>query len=278
MSETESKVIFKAKTVDGYTVKLLIETLQYYLKKGGCFTFNENGIFMSTMDPNKRVLPVLELLKENFSSYHCKRSISFNTNLIHMHKMLKQVKKKDGLIITLEGNEMVMKVISGNNKQSYSASKITIQEIQLLGVVIPTGYTQMINIPSSSFQKTCRGMNNINKEVMEISCPKPNTIKFLCDGDGIMSREGVFGPPEDSDDELDLSDEEKFVPYKQTFNTQYITRLTKLAALSDSVKVFIKNDLPIQFKMNVGSLGTICVFVKSREQIAEAESDEEDEV
>jgi proliferating cell nuclear antigen PCNA len=259
---------FCAKTNEGHTIKVLIDTLQFYLKKNGFFTFSPSGIYMNTLDVSKKAQVVMNLPKENFVRYDCPQAFSFNVNLININMMLKQVRKKDRMVIALEGDNLTFKVISGTNSDDTWKVKVVIQMLDILPCEIKETYDISVVSTSSNFQKICRGMNNINKDKMTISCDRPGQLNLNCIGDDVMSREGCIG-----DNDIDESEpiEEKFERYSQTFNTQYIVRLCKLVALINSVKIFISKDEPICFKMAVSGLGEISFYIKSIEKL-EAEN------
>lgn len=268
--------IFKAKTNEGHTVKVLIDTLQFYLKKNGFFTITPSGIYMNTADAANRTQVVMKLHKENFVKYafNMDKDYSFNVNLIHGNMMLKQVRKKDRMILTIEDNHLIFEVISGTNSDDTWKVKAVIKEIGLLPYEVKEDYDILVVASSSNFQKICRGMNNINKDKMTIICDRPGQLKLVCDGDDVMSREGCLG-----DNDIDENEpiEEKFERYSQTFNTQYIVRLCKMVALVESVKIFILKGEPIRFKMAVKGLGEITIYIRSIEQLEADSSNEKKE-
>jgi len=69
----------------------------------------------------------------------------------------------------------------------------------------------------------------------------------------------------------------KFVEdeFNQNFDTEQLSRIIKLSGLSNTMQVFPKDDLPLKFKSNIGTLGSISVFVKSKKQIEEEQFSEE---
>ena len=80
---------------------------------------------------------------------------------------------------------------------------------------------------------------------------------------GIYSRSILFGTP--------LTNQEEDVVYLQHFESERLSNLSRMSGLGTStssiIQVFSKTGLPILFKTNVGSLGKMRIFVKSKEQI-----------
>ena len=111
-------------------------------------------------------------------------------------------------------------------------------------------------------------MKNLHSiaETMTITS-KLNYIKFFCDGGELYSRELVIG------DENDEDNAHIKKVYKQNFNTQHITGLTKCAGQSSNVQVFVHEDLGLKIKMKAGALGEITVYIKSKELIQDEEEE-----
>ena len=103
---TTLNTIFYCKTTEGYIIKVLSELLQNNIKNG-CFIVNEKGMSFRMTDSNRRILIDVKLSADKFSSfkYNQSRQISIGLNLSHFYKMLKNVKKKDSLVLFIEENK-----------------------------------------------------------------------------------------------------------------------------------------------------------------------------
>lgn len=262
-------VIFKAKTSEAYHIKILAELLSNNIKTG-CFEIDQDGIRLTMMDAHRRILIDLKLLAENFSLYKFKAPKGETTkflgiNLGHFHKMLKSIKKKDSLQLYIDDNEpndLAIKVIPKENNR-ITTSYVKIQSIQNLECDIPNDYQKPVIVSSSEFQKMIKDMGNIGNTVTVNS--KGFRLQFNCDAGGILKRKVDFGETEDSDGDSDDDDEGEM--YDQTFATEQLSRITKMAGLSTHMKIF--PGLPLLFRTNVGSLGEISVYIKSKEEISE---------
>ena len=197
--------------------------------------------------------------------------------------MLKNIKKRDSVEIFINDkapNDLAIKVIPKENTQ-VSTSYIKIQKHQNLRITIPEGYSKPIIVPSGEYQKMCKGMSRIGNKISILA--KGFSIKFTCDAGGVMKRVTEFGEQEDS--ESDSEEEEKEdKEYKEDFKTEQLTRITKLAGLAQTMKIYPQKGAPLMFRSDVGTLGKISIYIKSEEMIeAEARkaeydtSDDEDE-
>lgn len=262
-------VLFKCKTGEAYYIKVLAELLTNNLKTG-CFEVSEQSITLRMFDHHRKTMVDLELLAENFSVYKYKLENKFclGLNLNHFHKMLKSIKKKDSLQLFIDSDnttELGIKTIPKENTR-ITTSGIKIQTIQNLDIDIPDGYGKPVIVLSSEFQKMCKDLSSIGSTNITVVA-KNFHIEFIADADGILKRKVVFGENDDSSGEDENNDSNP--EYTATFATDQLSRITKLAGLSGNMQIFpASGNLPLLFRSNIGSLGKIAIFIKSKELLA----------
>lgn len=252
-------LIFRAKSNEAYVLKILAELLANNIKTG-CFEIDNNGISLCMMDHHRKILINLFLKAEGFSLYKFdSKKMFLGINLNHFHKMLKATKKKDSIELFIESenpNDLCIKVTPKENSRT-TTSTIKIQTIQNLDIDIPKGYSKPIIISSSEYQKMIKELGNIGN-IIKIAAKK-YSINFSCNAGGVYKRTVSFG--EDNEDE----DENEPVIYNQEFNTDILSRITKIAGLSNTIQIY--SGTPIFFKSNVGTIGSIEIYIKSKEQL-----------
>ena len=258
-------VIFKAKTNNAYTIKILAELLQNNIKTA-CFVIDLNGISLCMMDHNRTILIQVLLESNNFSLYKFKLKdrLFLGITLTIFHKLTRSIKKKDSLQLFINDdspNDLGIKVIPKENNR-ITTSFIKIQVIQTLDIDIPTGYGKPIIVPSSEFQKMMKDMSNIGNSINVIS--KKFHIRFKCNAGGVMKRHVDFGENFDSDDE---DDDNSQLEYNAEFETEQLHRITKIAGLSTNTQIYCKSGLPLLFKASIGTLGKISIYIKSKDLI-----------
>ena len=264
-------IIFKAKTQEAFIIKILSELLQHNIKTA-VFEVTKDGMFLSQMDAPKTILIKVELKSENFSIFKFKGvgKMFIAVNLSHFHKMLRSIKKKDSVQLFVddkEPNDLGIKVIPKENNRR-TTSFIKIQDRQVLDITMPTGYKRPILIPSSEYSKMCKDMLHVGS-IVRIEARNYN-IRFSCDADGVMRRIVDFG--EEVDEESSNDDDSKYLDekkdyYNEIFEAGQLSRITKLSGLSNSMQIYPKMGLPLLFKSNIGGLGKIEVYIKSKTQI-----------
>lgn len=272
-------IVFKAKTHNAFTIKMLAELLQNNIKTA-CFEIDSSGIYLCMMDHHRTVLLQVSLESDNFSVYKFKMKEKqfLGINLNHFHKMLKSVKKKDSMELFIDDkhiNDLGIKVIPKENNR-ITTSYIKIQGIQTLDIDIPSGYEKPIIVSSSEYQKMCKDMIHIGNSINITS--KKFHIQFKCNTGGVLKRHVDFGEMFDSDSDCE-EDDIKNEEYNQEFDTEQLSRITKLAGLSSNIQIYPKNGLPLLFKSSVGSLGKISIYMKSKDLIEKEnlyQTDDED--
>jgi proliferating cell nuclear antigen PCNA len=277
--------LLKIKTKDGHSFKVLSELIQKCIKDG-CWTIDKNGMFLTGVDTKTskgtKMISV-DLSKYNFTKYKCsEEQLMIGMNMVHFYRMLKSIKKKDNtLTLFIEENDPLKLYIQinqmGEDKRKGIIGHINITLVRPQIHDKPIGYNDPIIVTSKEFQKV-KQLTKISKS-MELSF-KGKTVDLFCNREGVYSKRVTLGDTEhDEDEDEDEEEEEEFEreEYKQTFDSDQILDLVKTASTSNTIQIYITPDLPLQFKMNVGSLGVVHVYIKSRESIfEEQEEDEED--
>lgn len=274
-------VIFKAKTHNAYTIKIMAELLQNNIKTA-CFEIDEEGVKLCMMDHHRTILIQVSLESDNFILYKfkAKEKLFLGINLNHFHKMLKSIKKKDSMQLFINDdtpNDLGIKVIPKENNR-VTTSFVKIQGIQTLDIDIPDGYGKPIIVPSAEYQKMCKDMAHIGSVINVVA--KNFHIKFRCNAGGVMKRHVEFGEMGDSDDEE--QEDEHLSEYNQDFDTEQLSRITKMAGLSTNMQIYPQKGKPLLFRSSIGSLGKISIYIKSKDLIEkencvlESEDEEED--
>jgi proliferating cell nuclear antigen len=181
--------------------------------------------------------------------------------------MVKAIKKKDSMVLFIDDErptDLGIKVVPKENNR-VTTSYIKIQDIQNLDIDIPTNYGKPVIVPSAEYQKLCKDMNNIGNTINIVS--KGFYVRFLCNAGSVYSREVVFGEIEDEDDKNDSLKEQP--EYNQDFDIEQLSRIAKISGLSSNMQMFPKEGLPLFFRSNIGSLGKISIYIKSKKQVEE---------
>jgi len=255
--------LFKAKTKEAFVFKVLGELLSNTLKFAP-FRINETGIYLRQTDTKREQLLDIGFHKEKFTVFKCSSPINFIVSSNNFYKMLKNIKKKDSVIIYIredEPDKLGICVEQGEDNNKVSTT-IKISYNQMEDINLPDGYNNPIIMNNKEFQKM-KNLHNISKTILVNSIS--GFIRFFCDGGDLYSREITIGEI----DEDDSNDNQ----YEQNFYTHHLTQLTKCAGQSGNVQIFVHEDLPLKIKMNLGNIGELTCYIKSKEMIDEEHVD-----
>lgn len=266
--------IFRASTNEGYTLKTLVGLLLHTIKDA-CFEIGKEDMRLRMMNSSKTILLDIVLNVFNFRKYHVSAPMHIGINVDLFNKIMETVKKNDSIEFFIDEKkqeELGIKIIPKEDKTRIATSYIRIQNVQNIEVDIPTGYSTSIAIKSSEFQKICKEFCKNSKQINIISFE--NSIKF-CSDNGIIRRETVLGS-----DEFEEKTDSNISSYDEYFESELLSKVIKLAGLSNSMNIFTKKGQPLQLRSEIGktSLGKISVFLKSNEiKETESHSVEEDD-
>jgi len=252
---------FYAKTDDAYTVKTTIEVLQNTFTDV-CFEFRKDSIHLRTVD-NKQpptLLANLDWHRDKFEIYKCdEKSTQVGVTLPHMYKILKSIKKKDKLSISLS-KEQPDKLIL--NKYCYgiqpSESVVQKQFRQVQDIPIPENYGYPHLVSTSEFQKCCKEINSLSKVIKIYS--KGNYIEFSCLIDGLYGHTVPLGEGSLDPD----SDEEE---YEEYFFAKSINQLVKISGLNTKMHIYTQKGQPLKISVQTGTLGKLDFYLKSKTEL-----------
>jgi proliferating cell nuclear antigen PCNA len=257
------KMLFEAKTHEGHMMKILAEVLQNSIRTAS-FEIYHDRITMRMIDSQRRILIDLSLEADNFNIYRLNspEKIHIGITMSHLYKMIKSIKKNDilHLFISDDDHTKLMLKVFPKNMGGFSESFLPIQTIQSLDIPIPTGYTHPIIVSSNEFQKTLKELCSLSPHILIKMTQHRCTMVSICND--IMGKKRAFGDYEENDTEEKFSD---------TFISEQLNRIYKMAGLASSVKIYAECDLPLLVKTNIGSLGKLQIFIKTKSQIEQDE-------
>lgn len=264
---TEPKYIFYCNTTEGYLIKSLTELLQNTIKNG-CFMIGKNGIKLRQTDSNMQLLIDLNLEASYFTQYKFNKNAPFSIGLYmpHLYKMVRNVKKKDSIILFIDekkDTELGITVIP-KEKNRVTTSYVKIQNLQSLDIDLPEGYTEPINIQSNEYSKMIKDLSSLGGSTINISSTK-ESIKFSCNANNIFLREIVFGEPIKTK-----------ILHSQDFETSILLRAQKISSLNTQLQFFQEKDKAFLFRSNIGILGKISIYVKDKDQVLNENIEDED--
>ena len=281
--------IFYGEVVKGYIIKTLVDVLVGSFNRTP-FSITENGIYIRDCDKNRSILFNIELHREKFIKYKCVRDIFFSANVKHIQRLIRNLKKKDSLILGIrkETPDILCIMIcparktENTNYRSETADiRIQIESNPSL-VDIPNSevYKFPYVIDASEFQKVKR-ISSVAK-VIKVVIQGDSYLGFICDKE-IYSTALHFGDPpslekndeedsseeEEEDSETDSHEEDTVTTtsspiYTAEFNSSLFNHLVKLPGLCTQMQFYAPTEdlFPLRIRMEAGLLGIVDVYIK----------------
>lgn len=266
-SKSKSVYIFRALTTQAYVIKNIIDLLvSVFHTSDGNFTLGEEGIFSSYNDKGKTKLVHISLPREGFLEYECKKELNIGITLKVLLSHIKEVKKKDSIILFVEaknatklGIEVIPNNPVGRNKSV--TSHIQYYSVENFKRTVPEDtYNWSMSIKSTEFQRICKQITALKAKSIIVKQQKDFFISFfIADGD-LSDKEIKYG---DYNDEFEEED------YEKEFTADRFSQLSKLCQMTPSIRLSYSPmpGLPIRISSKAGDLGDIKVFIKDKTQI-----------
>lgn len=297
------KHLFLAETVKGYTFKVTIDSLAIAMQRTN-FHINKEGFFCRASDEAEQILYDINFPRDHFRTYLCadKSGITFSVNLKHLQKMVRNVKKKDAIVIFIENDEpdklyVAIKPsgVSSGHSSRIETLFITINRITSDEIILALPETYMdengeeikvYNYPktieSGDFQKM-KKMTTLGK-LVKVSMQKGNYISFCSDNGKLYGSHLEFGEiienEENTDDEDDKNEDVGDIKnglYEADFYMNIFSLLMKLPGLCKLMNFYAPkiSRYPLKIQMNAENLGKITIYIKDALQITYEQNERE---
>jgi hypothetical protein len=270
-SETKQQPTYSffTHTDQGYNIKVAGEVLKNTIKNGP-LSISAEGIKSRSMDAKGHTLVDMFLRSGDFLTYKCKEVQHIGVNFLHFHRMMKLVKKKSGLKLSIDVTKPLCLNINPERIDSDMPlnTRLKISRIQPEDIEIPDNYGNPITVKSKDFQEAIKLAKSIIDGKSTTFSYHKNSIKVYSDGIELYDGDLVFGTEDESNTEED---------YIQTYNTAKLAYCLKAAGLSPTTQIYMKKGLPLKIHMNLGYLGYLDVYIKSVETLEEEAKQAEDE-
>jgi len=297
MATTAKGKLFYADAEKGYIIKVAIDTLAISMSRTD-FKVSKKGLFHRGADGNKHILFDIEFPRNSFAVYECRKEFEFSVNLKHFQKMVRNVKKKDSIILFIEKGKkdklgIVIKpsgATSGRNTRLETVYiAITDAEPELEddlpekhidangNEVDVYGYPMIIE--ASDFQKL-KKMASVGK-IVSVEMQQNNYISFYSDFGQLYSSRLEFGEivddpemeeesEEESEEEKESDDDEIKGWYEAEFHMSIFNLLLKLPGLCTHMQFYSPKveRYPLKISMKAGTLGKVTTYIKDARQIA----------
>jgi proliferating cell nuclear antigen len=228
-------------TVQSNSFKLLIEALKD-IHNDVQLTIDRDRIEILTLDATNVCLTHLRLDADKFEIFYCRHKLTIGLNLKHFYHLLKTIGNNDVLTCFVERkNDWKLHVVIDNDdKNMKDESKLKLLDVdQNIFQVPPVEFNSVISIRSQDFQKMCKDLERISKE-----------LNIRCEGKELtLTVRGDIGEKqitlrENHVNELLFTQSSELV-VEDTYNMDYIVMFIKGSNLSTNLEIFMAQNTPL---------------------------------
>ena len=239
-------------------IKSLFEVLQAVLNDVNVI-FGPSGIKIIALDTARVSLVNVFLDASNFEEYEFDREVIAGMNMNNVYKLMKTITVNDVLTIKLEQSDFIEFHIQNADKKTKSTFKLKLMDIDEDLLEMPDiDMTIETILPSIDFQRVCRDMGNIAKEVTIARNDK--TFIVSCEGDFASQSTEIACNDESADGRV----------CSGVYSLKYINLFTKATTMCSNLQIIQERpELPIVFKYNVANLGDIQFYLAGKSTASE---------
>ena len=236
----------------------IVSALSEVVEQGNFNIDDEDGINFQGMDSSHVSLVAMRLQKDAFSQWRCDNDQTIGIQFECMGS-------KDALSNSCsEDIDAVNFEFCSEQKTQFCNFSLKLMEIdsEQLGIT-DTSYKAVVNMPSTEFQRICRDLSAIG-DAVTISASKQG-VKFAVNGDIGKGSMWIKSSNEANIDDNDEDNEATTVsvaePVQQQFSIKFLNNFTKATGLSQSVKISMGPDVPLEVSYDIDGVGCLRYYL-----------------
>lgn len=204
MAHPTKDKIFYAEVSKGYIIKIIVDTLSAGTLQRGYFLIDSEGIKSRQSDQGNTILYDVNLPRKNLKNYTCPaKPLVISINLKHLQGLLKNVKKKDSITLSIEKGRtgtLFITIRQDRETNRVETNSIAYQEEKdyVFSNLPKGGYQYPMVIGAPDFQKIKR-LTSMAKTIT-ITMQANNYLSFRADTEVIFGSELAFGERTDAAD------------------------------------------------------------------------------
>ena len=237
-------------------LRYLSELLRDLLTEGN-IECTKAGLRLMSVSSNREVLIHLKLLSDKFEEFSCDEPLNLGLNLEDYFKVIKLVESNETLRFFVDKTDLNTPGIQRFNKEeNISNTKyLTLMDIEKNNLEVPEiEFENVIVMNSGRFQKICKEIYHFSNKVQITSTN--NILQFKAH-DSSVKQEIIIKPTNtDTGIKYETNDKTDNIIYG-IYNVKYLVQFSKCANLSNTVKIYMANDLPLLIECDVAQLGSV---------------------
>ena len=240
--------MFKVSFAKAFLFKKIIELTKDFMSEVNVVC-GDSEISFNAMDSSSIALISVYLSHDEFEKILCDQHASIDVNLVLLNKILARVNVNDGL--TLGVDECKPDILSvhfksthGDRKSTYELKLLDINQEQLQ--IPEVEYPVIIRMPTNDFRIMCQDLMVTGDQVNISLDQNENRVRFISTNDigDICTVELT------ANDKTDINAGSDIDMY---FSLKYLSDFSKAYVLSEHVRIYLKEDMPILLEYEIRS-------------------------
>jgi proliferating cell nuclear antigen len=212
------------------------------------------GISIQVMDPMHAAMSNVFLSKDFFKNYRCDRDVQLGISLKNFVIILKGINLDENSVLkfSCEDNPESLK-IQYTMSNSYYEFDITLFKICSENFIVPDiSYSTLIKLPSDHFRSITRSIGAFG-DFISFQCQKDH-VMLSQDSDMLKNRMTL--KPDEENVIFECSD-----PVCAEVAMKYVNLANKLSTLSPNLTIYLSENAPVFFDINLYSLGFVKFYI-----------------
>lgn len=252
--------IMEFKTSKAHILKNLFESIRYILSEANII-FTSDSIKITAINSTKNVVVFCKINGKDFEHYHCSERVVVGVEIAKIAKTLKTSNNNNIISMFIEKNwpnklwlTMEDEVYNESAKYCFDLLTLDEEEVKLPEFVYPV----QIALPSQRFQKRCRELETSNVDTVQlVSLNGSLTISAYSGGIASMQQFIFQGKAHGDQTERDSN-----MICRGIYNLKYISYFTKTTALSDEIRIYMKNDFYLMLEYPIQNYGYLRFMIE----------------
>lgn len=252
--------IIEFRTNKATILKNLFESIRYVLSEANII-FTEDSIKITAMNSAKNVVVFCKLNGNDFEHYYCKNRVTVGIDVGKIAKTLKAANNNNIISFFIEStwpNKLWLTteddVYQESAKYCFDLLSLDEEEVRLPEFIYPV----QISLPSSRFQKRCRELETSNVETVQLISSNGSLAMSAYQGGIASMQEFIFqaksAPSVEEGDVTPIC--------RGVYNLKYISYFTKTTALSDEIRLYLKNDFYLMIEYPIQNYGYLRFMIE----------------
>lgn len=258
---------FYAKIDHGHIIRSCAEILKGYITSVVWFDIKTDGTLEIRGADAKNTVS-LSFKFDQFSEFLCRKRQQIGIEIASFHRLIKNCKKKSSLEIFIlkKDADMIHIIINGSD------TFIKVQRTQPYIIKEPTGYSENpCIIPTKAYQEMCKELH--------LTSIKKVTIKQQTDGKlAFESKNVLYGKTVPLGTRIEGETRVKYPTISKQFDYKNLSKMIKLPNISQSIRVFFVEGLPMKITFSLHSYGEGYIYIKPDEASSHGPTVESDDV